>query len=46
MFKVCNETVAMKNSCSDILRIAKYITDYTNDEDGVAKFIEQNILNN
>ncbi len=45
MFDVLNNTVAMKNASEDLKKIAKYTTVYTNDEDGVAKFIEKYILN-
>ena len=45
MFDVLNNTVAMKNASENLKKIAKYTTEYTNDEDGVAKFIEKYILN-
>ena len=45
MFDVLNTTVAMKNASENLKKIAKYTTEYTNDEDGVAKFIEKYILN-
>lgn len=44
MFNVCINTVAMNNAEKELKKMAKYVTDYSNDEDGVAKFIEQNIL--
>ncbi len=44
MFKVCNYKIAMKNASADIKSIATHITDYDNDHDGVAKYIEDNIL--
>lgn len=44
MFDVCINTVAMRNANEELKSMAKYITDYTNDEDGVAKFIEQKII--
>ena len=34
--------VAMKNATDEFKNMANYITEYTNDEDGVAKFIEKN----
>lgn len=45
MFDVCKNTVAMKNANENIKDLTKYVTDYTNDEDGVARFIEDNLLN-
>ena len=44
MFNICNHNVAMKNSIDELKKYANYITEYTNDEDGVAKFIEKKIL--
>lgn len=44
MFELCINTVAMKNAETELKSMAKYVTDYTNDDDGVAKFIRQNIL--
>ncbi|MEE3343447.1 MAG: HAD family hydrolase [Bacilli bacterium] len=44
MFDVCKHKVAMKNSSDEFKKNANYITEYTNDEDGVARFIETNIL--
>lgn len=43
MFKLCENSVAMKNSSKDLLEICKYIAD-TNQEDGVAKFIEEYLI--
>lgn len=45
MFKVCEFKVAMKNSVPELKQLANYIT-LSNDEDGVAYFIENNILKN
>ncbi len=44
MFDICTNTVAMKNASRELKEIAKHITEYTNDEDGVAKYIEKYIL--
>ena len=33
--------VAMKNGSDELKSKAKYITDYTNNEDGVIKFLEK-----
>ena len=44
MFKVCNYRVAMKNASLDIKKVANYVTDEDNNHDGVAKFIEKNLL--
>jgi hydroxymethylpyrimidine pyrophosphatase-like HAD family hydrolase len=43
MFKVCDITVAMGNSFEELIKLADYITS-TNDNDGVAKFLEKNLL--
>ena len=45
MFNICINTVAMNNAEDELKNMAIYVTDYTTDEDGVAKFIDQNILN-
>lgn len=37
--------VAMKNATESCKENADFVTDYTNNEDGVAEFIEKNILN-
>ena len=44
MFETCHYKIAMMNASDDIKRIATQITDYDNDHDGVAKFIEENLL--
>lgn len=44
MFKVSGIKVAMKNATNELKEQADYITEYSNDEDGVAKFIEKYIL--
>lgn len=44
MFEVCGYSVAMKNASSKLKEIAYCVTDYDNNEDGVAKFIEEYIL--
>ncbi|QGS51579.1 Cof-type HAD-IIB family hydrolase [Spiroplasma tabanidicola] len=43
MFKVVQYPIAMANAIDDIKGIAKFVT-LSNDEDGVAKFIEEHIL--
>lgn len=43
MFQKCGTSVAMANAKKELKDIADYIT-LTNDEDGVAKFIEEKIL--
>ena len=45
MFKYCCICVAMKNSSDYIRNNADYITKFSNNEDGVAKFIEENFFN-
>jgi HAD-superfamily hydrolase, subfamily IIB len=43
MLEQCGYGIAVSNAVKDVLNVADYITD-SNDEDGVAKFIEKNIL--
>ena len=43
MFNVCKYKIAMKNSSMRILSLADYVT-LSNDEDGVAHFIENNVV--
>lgn len=45
MFKYCCICVAMKNSSDCIRNNADYITKFSNNEDGVAKFIEEYFFN-
>lgn len=40
MFYNCGIKVAMKNSIQELKQNADYITEYSNNEDGVAKFLE------
>lgn len=40
----CHNGIAMKNSSDFLLKIAKNVTDYTNNEDGVARYILDYIL--
>ena len=40
----CKNGIAMKNASNFLLNIAKHHTEYTNNEDGVAKYIEKFIL--
>lgn len=44
MFKACDIKIAMKNANDELKAKADYITDYDNDNDGVAKFISKNLL--
>ena len=44
MFTHAEHAVAMKNALPAIKEIAKYITAFTNNEDGVAHFIEDWVL--
>lgn len=43
MLEQCGYGVAVSNAVKEVLNIADYVTD-SNDEDGVAKFIEKNIF--
>lgn len=45
MFKTLKYSVAMKNAKDNVKEKASFVTEFTNDEDGVAKFIEKYILN-
>ena len=45
MIRLAGTSVAMKNGDQTIKNIADYISEYTNDEDGVARFIEKYVLN-
>lgn len=40
MFKECGIRVAMKNAIDNLKECADYITEYSNDEDGVARFLK------
>lgn len=44
LFENVNISVAMKNSSDDIKKKTKFVTEYSNNEDGVAKFIEKYII--
>ena len=44
MFETCHYKIAMKNASDDLKTRATSITEYDNDHDGVAKYIEENIL--
>lgn len=44
MFKMCGTKIAMKNGNKKLQKEADFITEYTNSEDGVAKFIDKYIL--
>ena len=43
MFEMCGISVAMENASKDLKRKASYVT-LSNNNDGVAKFIEKCIL--
>ena len=40
----CKHGIAMKNSSKMLLDLSKFVTEFTNNEDGVAKYIEKHIL--
>ena len=44
MFKACEYKVAMKNGSDELKEIADFITEEDNNHDGVAKFIEKELL--
>lgn len=44
MIRYAGLSVAMKNSRPEILSLASYVTDLTNDEDGIADFLEKRVL--
>ncbi len=44
MFETCHYKIAMKNASDDLKNLATSITEYDNNHDGVAKYIEENIL--
>ncbi len=44
MLRYAGISVAMKNSRSEILKLATYITDETNDNDGIADYLEKYVL--
>lgn len=43
MLQACGESYCMKNGHDDLKKIAKYITPYTNDENGVMRILEGEI---
>ncbi|WP_434333135.1 Cof-type HAD-IIB family hydrolase [Mycoplasma capricolum] len=45
LLKACTTGVAMKNGIIELKEIADHITDYSNDKDGVARYICDKILN-
>ena len=45
MLKLCGKGIAMGNAIEEVKRVASDIT-LTNDEDGVAIYLEKNILKN
>jgi Cof subfamily protein (haloacid dehalogenase superfamily) len=44
MIRLAGHGVAMKNGRAEIRAMAKHVTDYTNNEDGVARYIERHVL--
>jgi Cof subfamily protein (haloacid dehalogenase superfamily) len=44
MIRLAGLSVAMRNGRPEILKLAKYVTDKTNDEDGIADFLEKYVL--
>lgn len=44
MIRYAGQSVAMCNSRSEILKLARHITEKTNDDDGVADFLEKHVL--
>ncbi len=41
MFRNCKLKIAMCNGCEELKSMADFVTDYSNDEDGVAKWINK-----
>lgn len=44
MFKVANKAVAVSNALDEVKEVADVVLPHSNDEDGVAKYLEQNYL--
>ena len=44
MIRYAGMSVAMQNSRPEILKLARYVTELDNDEDGIADFLEKNVL--
>ena len=44
MIRLAGCAVAMKNGSEAIKKLAAYTSEFTNDEDGVARFIEKHVL--
>ena len=44
MIRLAGCSVAMKNGSEAIKKLAAYTSEFTNDEDGVARFIEKHVL--
>ncbi|WP_255945424.1 HAD-IIB family hydrolase [Brucepastera parasyntrophica] len=44
MIRYADLNVAMKNGRPEIIKIARFVTDKTNDEDGIADFLETHVL--
>lgn len=45
MFHACRYKVAMRNGNNKLKESADFITEFSNEDDGVAQFIEKNLLN-
>ncbi len=41
MFRVSGTSVAVKNALEEVKREATIVLDYSNDEDGVARYLER-----
>ncbi len=44
MIRYAGQSVAMKNGREEIIKLAAHVTDETNDEDGIADFLEKYVL--
>ena len=44
MLNIVENSVCMLNGMDSVKRQVKYISDYSNDEDGVARFVKKMIL--
>lgn len=44
MIRYAGQSVAMKNSRQEILDLGRHVTDLTNDEDGIADFLEKYVI--
>lgn len=44
MIRYAGQSVAMQNGRSEILKLARHVTDKSNDDDGIADFLEKHVL--